>query len=64
MNSTLIPSSKGFLAVELGDSETEAWKSQGLTVKRLLAVELGDSEIEHGLTFVALSRATSIDNVF
>jgi Fe-S cluster biogenesis protein NfuA len=38
--------------------------NKGLTIKGLLSVELGDSEKEHGLTFVALSRATSIDNVF
>jgi hypothetical protein len=40
------------------------WKSQGLIFKGLLTIELGNSEIEHGETFVALSRAISIDNVF
>jgi hypothetical protein len=40
------------------------WKCQGLTIKGLVAVELGDSEKEHGLTFVALSRATEMTNVY
>jgi hypothetical protein len=40
------------------------WKCQGLTIKGLVAVSLGESEKEHGLTFVALSRATDIKNVY
>ena len=40
------------------------WKSQGMTIRGLVSVSLGDSEKEHGLTFVALSRATDINNVF
>jgi ATP-dependent exoDNAse (exonuclease V) alpha subunit len=40
------------------------WKCQGLTIKGLVAVSLGESEKEHGLTFVALSRATDIINVY
>ena len=40
------------------------WKCQGLTIKGLVAVSLGDSEKEHGLSFVALSRATDIKNVY
>lgn len=40
------------------------WKSQGMTIQGLVAVSLGDCEKEHGLTFVALSRSTDIDNVF
>jgi ATP-dependent DNA helicase PIF1 len=40
------------------------WKSQGMTITGLVALSLGDAEKEHGLTFVALSRATDMCNVF
>ena len=40
------------------------WKSQGMTITGLIALSLGEKEKEHGLTFVALSRATDINNVF
>ena len=40
------------------------WKCQGLTIKGLVALQLGESEKEHGLTFVGLSRATDINNIF
>ena len=40
------------------------WKSQGMTITGLVALSLGDAEKEHGLTFVALSRSTDINNVF
>ena len=36
----------------------------GMTITGLVALVLGDSEQEHGLTFVGLSRATDIQNVF
>ena len=35
-----------------------------MTITGLVALALGDSEQEHGLTFVGLSRATDIQNVF
>jgi ATP-dependent exoDNAse (exonuclease V) alpha subunit len=40
------------------------WKSQGLTIRGLVAVSLGESEKEHGISYVALSRATDISNVY
>ena len=35
-----------------------------MTIPGLVAISLGDVEKEHGLTFVALSRSTDINNVF
>jgi hypothetical protein len=40
------------------------WKSQGMTIPGHVAVSLGDCEKEHGLTFVALSRSTDVNDVF
>jgi ATP-dependent exoDNAse (exonuclease V) alpha subunit len=40
------------------------WKSQEMTIPGLLAILLGDVEKVRGLTFVALSRSTDVNNVF
>ena len=40
------------------------WKSQGMTIDWKLALEMGVSEVATGGTYVALSRATKIENVY
>jgi hypothetical protein len=39
------------------------WKAQGQTIKGKLVVSLGPKEKEHGLTYVAFSRATKFSNI-
>ena len=39
------------------------WKSQGMTIDNKVVVSLTKREIEHGLTYVALSRATKFTNI-
>ena len=39
------------------------WKSQGSTFKEKFCINLGDKEAEHGLTYVALSRATIFSQI-
>ena len=39
------------------------WKSQGSTFKEKFCINLGDKEAEHGLTYVALSRATKFSQI-
>ena len=40
------------------------WKSQGMTIKSPLAYDLGKSEPEAGLTYVACSRMTNVNNLY
>ena len=39
------------------------WKAQGQTMTGKVAIKLGDKEVEHGLSYVAFSRATRYRNV-
>lgn len=39
------------------------WKSQGMTITGPVLVNLGDRERDHGCSYVALSRVTSISNL-
>jgi ATP-dependent exoDNAse (exonuclease V) alpha subunit len=38
------------------------WKSQGQTIHGKVVINLGDKEKEHGLSYVAFSRATAISD--
>ena len=40
------------------------WKSQGMTINTILSYNLGDKEPEAGLTYVALSRMTDVNNLY
>ena len=40
------------------------WKAQGMTISTKLGYELGNTEPEAGLTYVALSRMTEIQNLY
>ena len=39
-------------------------KSQGQTIKSKYFAELGNKDMDHGLTYVALSRAKKISNIW
>ena len=39
------------------------WKAQGQTIKGKIVFDLGDEEKEHGLAYVALSRATKLSDI-
>ena len=39
------------------------WKSQGSTINEKFCINLGNKEAEHGLTYVALSRATKLSQI-
>jgi ATP-dependent DNA helicase PIF1 len=39
------------------------WKAQGQTIKGKVVIKLGPKEMEHGLTYVAFSRATRLSNI-
>ena len=38
-------------------------KSQGITINGKYCVDLGDKELNHGMTYVAFSRATKFSNI-
>ena len=40
-----------------------SWKAQGLTVKDKLVLNVGDKEKEHGISYVAFSRSTCLENI-
>ena len=43
-----------------------AWtihKSQGQTIRTKIVLTLGNKEMAHGLTYVAISRATRVSNI-
>mgnify|MGYP005698177475 CR=1 FL=1 len=39
------------------------WKSQGQTILTKIVMNLGANEKEHGLSYVAFSRATKLSNI-
>ena len=39
------------------------WKAQGQTIRGKVVIKLGKSEREHGLSYVAFSRATRLSNI-
>jgi hypothetical protein len=39
------------------------WKAQGMTINHKLVINLGDKEAEHGLTYVAFSRARRLRDI-
>ena len=39
------------------------WKSQGQTIRTKIILNLGEKEKEHGLSYVAFSRATKLSNI-
>ena len=39
------------------------WKSQGMTIKGKVVIDIGKQEREHGISYVAFSRATTLDNI-
>ena len=39
------------------------WKAQGQTFTGKIVMDLSDREREHGLTYVAFSRATKFENI-
>ena len=45
------------------DWETTIHKSQGITIHGKYCVDLGDKELNHGMTYVAFSRATKFSDI-
>ena len=39
------------------------WKSQGQTIRSKIILKLGQMEKEHGLSYVAFSRATKLSDI-
>ena len=39
------------------------WKAQGLTIKHKVVLEISNKEPDHGLTYVAFSRATCLEDI-